>query len=86
MLGPRPLATELVNVVTSNYDEQWREIGTSLGITVPELDSIGHDHKHSAKNRLSKLWEKWLNKDGTASWDKLVKALDDITLKCKSTT
>ena len=61
---------------------QWYDLG--LQLLDPKdshvLDTIEADTKNDSKTCCRKMFSKWLNKDLSASWDKLIEALITIGL------
>ena len=45
-----------------------------------ELHTIEEDTRNDAATSYRKMFRKWLNTDGPASWDKLIKALKTVQL------
>ena len=63
---------------------KWYDIG--LQLLDPkyenELNAIEADARHDAATCCRKMFSKWLNTDGLANWDKLMKALGMVQLHC----
>ena len=78
ILGSKPELKDLFNVVTPDYSANWREIGESLGLKVGELNAIDHDHHHRAVDCCDAVWEKWLEIDSSASWNKVIQSTESL--------
>ena len=74
--GSKPKSKDLLNLVTPKYAAQWRVIGTLLGLERTRLDIIDHDRHHRAEDCCNAVWEEWLDMDTTASWCKVIEAIE----------
>ena len=74
--GSRPQLRDVHNLVTPDYAAHWRAISTQLGLKVGLLDTIDHDHHHKAEDCCNAVWEQWLDMDTTASWSKVIEAVE----------
>ena len=75
-LDSRPELKHLHNLVSPNYAATWRKIGHYLGLEDGQLDIIDHDHYHRAEDCCDTVLEQWLDTDTTATWDKVIKAIE----------
>ena len=78
----RPFLRDLVNRVLPHVAVKWYELGLELLhlANEHELKIIEKDAKDDAKMSCMKMFEKWLDSDEEASWEKLIQALRDIEL------
>ena len=64
--------------ICDEVGEQWRDLGTVLGIASSFMDSIEADNRAS-RERARKLLRKWMTKEGKgATVGILIDALDEI--------
>ena len=75
----RPHPSDIVRQVIPNYATQWRELGVSLGTTSCHLDLIHADYPHRCVDRCRMMLMKWLRQDISATWGKLVDAIETIS-------
>ena len=76
LAGSRPQLRDVHNLVTPDYAAHWRAIGTQLGLKIGLLDTTDHDHHHKAEDCCNAVWEQWLDMDSTASWSKVIEAVE----------
>ena len=57
---------------------KWRELGEALGMSSWQLDIIKEDNLDSCKKRCQEMLKKWIELDVSASWGKLVNAVNKI--------
>lgn len=76
-----PDLKDLVIHVTPAIADKWNVLGLVL------LDSKYADHlktieanHHDVQTRCLKMFDKWLNTDTMASWDKMIEALEKIQM------
>ena len=74
--GSRPQLRDVHNLVTPDYAAHWRAIGTHLGLQKGLLDTIDHDNHHRAEDCCNAVWEEWFDMDTTASWSKVIEAIE----------
>ncbi|XP_065891493.1 NACHT, LRR and PYD domains-containing protein 3-like [Dysidea avara] len=79
--GSRPQLRDVHNLVTPDYAAHWRAISTQLGLKVGLLDTIDHDHHHKAEDCCNAVWEQWLDMDTTASWSKVIEAVESSAVE-----
>ena len=65
--------------MTPKYATNWREIGIQLNLSNGDLLVIEEDNSHSVKKRCNAMLSKWLEVDTSASWEKLLRAVDTCT-------
>jgi len=53
-------------------------MGKSLGLPDSLLDIIDHDNDHKAENCCNAVWQEWFDADRSASWKKVISAIDSI--------
>ena len=71
-----PLLKDLMNKVTPHYCAYWTEIGTQLDVPQETLNIIKHDHwKQGEWKCCNRMFEEWLKKDTSATWEKLHTAI-----------
>jgi len=71
IVNTTPSLRNLYQHITPQYAEQWKVIGTLLGLPSGRLDIIEHDHMFRVERCCNAMLEKWLQVDTTASWGKL---------------
>ena len=67
-----------MNEVTPHYCEYWREIGTQLDMPQGLIDSIQAEHDYGKRTQqkcCDKMFKEWLDRDTSASWEKLCTAI-----------
>lgn len=69
-----PRLKDLINEVTPRYCAYWNEIGTLLDIHKGTLDSIESEYRDQ-RRCCNKMFEEWLDRDISASWEKLLSAI-----------
>ena len=60
-------------------------MGLSLGMTTSQLDIIHTDHPSSCEERFRVMIRKWLRQDPSATWGKLVDAINPPNMSPIST-
>ena len=68
----KPKLKDLAQHFTPQYATQWKEIGTLLNLPSEELNIIEHNNFFKTKKCCNAMWNKWLEVDTTASWEKLI--------------
>jgi len=76
LLDSKPELKHLNNLVLPYYASGWRKIGHYLGLEDGQLDNIDHDNYHRAEDCCSAVLEEWLQMDVTATWNKVIVAID----------
>ena len=71
-----PLLKDLYQHITPQYAADWKVIGTLLCIPNGELRAIEAGYPTSVKWCCNQMLEKWLEKDITASWEKLLTIIE----------
>ena len=73
-----PQLKDLMNEVTPHYCDYWTEIGTQLDMPQGILDSIEIEHSYGKwvqQRCCNKMFKEWLERDTSASWEKLDAAI-----------
>jgi len=78
-----PLLKDLYEDITPQYATDWKVIGTMLGVPKEELKIIEYDNHHKAVLCCNAMWDKWLEVDDTATWNKLRQVIDSRALSTK---
>ena len=65
--------------VTPSYATNWKEIGIQLEIENESLHIIEKDNFYKTKDCCNAMWQKWLEKDTVATWDKVIKILITVS-------
>ena len=79
-----PLLKDLYEYVTPEYATDWKTIGILLGLFSEDMNIIEYDKRHVAVHCCNAMWEKWLEVDKTATWEKVFAAIKSPAL-CRST-
>ena len=58
---------------------EWDVLGIYLGLNESEITEIERDHQSNARRRIAMLG-KWIEKDVTVSWDKVIDSLECMSL------
>ena len=76
------------NLITPEYAAYWKVIGTSLGFETGFLNAIESNYPINSFCCCNTLLEKWLERDVTASWKKIIKVIDSpaVTALTANTT
>ena len=77
---------DLYKHVTPCYAAQWKDIGVHLDIQSGHLNTIKANHPGDVDGCCKDLWEKWLELDPDATWDKLFTAIDDCATTSASSS
>ena len=84
----RPQLAELNRSIVPVWAAKWRELGEAIGLSSNELEIISADHSYhpSRSEECCKVvLRKWLEKDSTASWNKL-KAIESLSYNITENT
>ena len=81
-MNTRPAEKDLQRYVTPNYATNWKEIGIQLNLSNGDLSIIEVDNLHSVKKQCNAMLFKWLEVNSSASWQKLLTAIDICTGNC----
>ena len=71
----RPSLEDLQNIITPYYAAHWTVIGTQLGIHSGILQGIQASVPADAFRCCNMMFEKWLDTDCSATWDKIHRAI-----------
>lgn len=71
-----PELRDLYKYFTPQYATRWRSIGTLLGLSSEALNIIENDKRGKTVDCCNSMLEKWLDIDTTASWEKLLAAIE----------
>lgn len=63
--------------MTKDYAKHWKQIGLHL-VGVHALDTIEADHPNDVKGCCRTMISQWLDMDTTATWKKLLDAIDTV--------
>ena len=76
----QPKIPELHDLVKVKVSPQWKDLGNQLLSTEQacKLDVIQADHPGDSEKCCTIMFHYWLQVDTTASWDKLITALQHI--------
>ena len=76
----RPNISELHNYVRVEVSPRWNDLGVQLldAEQAKKLDVIKADHPGDSEKCCTALFNYWLQVDTTASWNKLITALQHI--------
>ena len=66
---------DLLQRVTPQYAADWKRIGIQLNLPIGELNAIEAGYPTNVKWCCDKMLEKWLETDLTASWKKILTAI-----------
>ena len=65
------------NVVNEiDHIRDWQELGIQLGLSTSDIDTISSYHQREYRQRLVELW---FDQDLDCSWEKLVRAIDEVS-------
>ena len=75
-------ALKHLQVFRKDIGEQWFDLGVELldDRDVGDLDTIKQDYPHNTKKCCTKMFQLWLSRCTSASWDDLIYALQAIEL------
>ena len=71
-----PKLKDLYQHITPQYAAEWKVIGTLLGLPSGGLKAIEAGYPTNVKWCCNQMWEKWLEEDPTASWEKLFTVIE----------
>lgn len=80
----RPEAIDTNRYVIPHCAAEWRELGEAIGISPSQLNIINVDHPNSCEERCKVVLRKWVEQDPSATWGKLVDAVNTIHHKVPS--
>ena len=75
-----PSVRNFFNATTEVND--WYTLGLQLGIKTHTLRDIQQNYGLSQDNRRQEMFDVWLRSDPSASWEKLIDALDTMEYCC----
>ena len=78
IVNTTPLLKDLYQHITPQYAADWKVIGTLLGLPSGVLHTIKADYPTNAKWCCNEMLEKWLERDITASWGKLLTVIGSL--------
>ena len=79
----RPLPRDLYQHITPRYAEDWKVIGTLLGLPSGRLDAIEADYPHRVKDRCNQMFYNWRLMDENFSWKKLFTVIESPAVSSK---
>ena len=77
-----PQPGELHSRIVPVWAPKWRELGEALGLSVGKLDIISENHNYHPRRCeecCKVVLKTWLERDVTASWNKLDEAISSIS-------
>ena len=80
IVSTAPLLKDLYQHITPQYAADWKVIGTLLGLPSGELKAIEAGYPTNVQWCCNQMLEKWLEIDTTASWGKLLTAIESPLL------
>ena len=75
-MNKKPLLKDLYQYITPHYATDWKVIGTTLGLPAGDLNAIEAGYPINVKWCCNRMFENWLEKDTTATWNKLFTAIE----------
>ena len=75
IVNETPKLKELQTLITPNYASCWEEIGIGLNLPYGTLQTIERDYTKT-EQRCTNMLAKWLQKDNSATWQKLLQVID----------
>ena len=79
-----PLLRDLYQYITPRYAEDWKEIGTLLGLPRRRLDVIEADYPHRVKDRCNEMLYAWLGMH--RSWGELLTVIESSEVSLSKLT
>ena len=81
-----PSLKHLYEHITPHFAAHWKAIGIMLDLPVSELNAIAMGNPTNVKWCCNAMLEKWIEIDATASWEKILAAINSsaVTAKCES--
>jgi len=80
----RPKLKDLYKHITPLYAAYWKDIGVYLDMEVEQLQIMQADHPNDSSKSCKVLWEKWLDCNADATWEKLFNAINCVDLLSSS--
>ena len=77
-VGKKPEKMYIQRLVVKTYARYWKQIGRQLGIDSAVLDSIEVEnatHQKTSHSCCTNMMNKWLEKETSATWEKLLDAI-----------
>ena len=71
-----PSLRSLYQYITPHFATKWKAIGMQLGLPNEVFVEIEAEYSTNSKWCCNQMLEKWLDVDTTASWDKLLMAIE----------
>ena len=71
---------DVYRFVTPVYASHWRRIGIQLGMEEDILENIDHEYHSKAEDCCNIMWEKWLNANCNACWDKVIEVIESAAV------
>ena len=80
-----PSLKQLYEHITPHFAADWKEIGVMLNLPTGELKAIAMGNPTNVKWCCNSMLEKWLDIDTTASWEKILAAVNSsaVTVECE---
>ena len=75
----RPSLREIIDYnIRNEVAVQWYDLGVQLLLDTNVLNIIRQDHSTNTETCCNEMFNRWLQADRTASWNKLIEALRNI--------
>ena len=66
-------------MVSRTWAPRWRQLGVGLGLDHHLIDIIECNHPTNCETCCSKMFIKWLDVDLSASWERLIDVMDELS-------
>ena len=60
-------------------DVEWDTLGRCLGLSKGEIKEIEGNYQNTGRRRIE-MFDKWLSKEENPSWEKMIAALEDMSV------
>ena len=80
VLNSTPLLKDLCRVITPDYANHWKVIGTSLGLPTTFLDTTETANSTNLQWCCNEMLKGWLARNTTATWKDVLGAIDSPTI------
>ena len=75
-----PSLADLHNHVIPIYARHWKKIASNIDIPLYTIQTIEFNFPNSATRCCEHMFETWIEQDINASWNKLLNAIDKLTM------
>jgi len=76
----RPSLADLHNHVIPKYAHHWKKLASNIDLPLSTIQTIEYNFPNSATRCCEDMFETWIEQDINASWDKLLNAIDKLTM------